>query len=301
MTFRFDEHSFDPDTGELSGPGGSHRLQPKPAQLLAMLLGAGGTLVERDAIRAELWPDTNVDFDSGLNTCTRQIRAAFGESGGNPEWVETLPKRGYRLRVTVEEASGTPPTRLAAVEMRAQDRGAAAMGSARLSRSQYVGLAVVIVAMIAAAVGGWVLAGLPADGALNRPRLAILPFHDPDSEEIADFNRALAAAFVVALTNADPENIAVVGPATTGRMLLAGLTPAEIAERTDADFILLGGHQESDHVTFVEILVAPGLEHVFAQRFDLDESRPAHAPPEVVAAITEAINGAREAPGEGQG
>ena len=297
MIFRFDNHSFDPDTGELSGPSGSHRLQPKPAQLLAMLLGAGGNLVERDAIRKELWPDTNVDFDSGLNTCTRQIRAAFGESGGNPEWIETLPKRGYRLTMAVEEGSGTPPTRPTAVEMRASDGGDAAMQSAGLSSTQYVGLAVVTVAMIAAAVAGWMLAGLPADGALNRARLAILPFHDPDSEEIADFNRALGAAFLVALINADPENIAVVGPATTGRMLLAGLTPAEIAARTEADFILLGGHQESDHMTFVEILVAPGLEHLFAQRFDLDESRPAHAPPEVIAAITEAINGAGEAPG----
>ncbi len=297
MIFRFDEHSFDPDTGELSGPSASHRLQPKPAQLLAMLLRAGGNLVERDTIRDELWPDTNVDFDSGLNTCTRQIRAAFSESGGNPEWVETLPKRGYRLTVAVEEKSGIPPTRPTAVEMRALDGGGAAMGSADLSSTQHIGLAVVIVAMIAAAVAGWILADAPAGAALNRARLAILPFHDPDSEEIADFNRALGAAFLVALINADPENIAVVGPTTTGRMLLAGLTPAEIAARTDADFILLGGHQESDHVTFVEILVAPGLEHLFAQRFDLDESRPAHAPPEVIAAITEAINAAGEAPG----
>jgi len=301
VIFRFDKHSFDPDTGELSGPNGSHRLQPKPARLLAMLLGAGGNLVERDTIRAELWPDTNVDFDSGLNTCTRQIRAAFSGSGGNPEWVETLPKRGYRLTVAIEERSAIPPTRPTPVEMQGSDGGGTVTGSAGLSSTQYVGLAVVIVAMIAAAVAGWILADAPAGAALNRARLAILPFHDPDSEEIADFNRALGAAFLVALINADRENIAVVGPATTGRMLLAGLTPAEIAERTDADFILLGGHQESDHVTFVEVLVAPGLEHLFAQRFDLDESRPAHAPPEVIAAITEAIHEAMRASGDGQG
>lgn len=168
------------------------------------------------------------------------------------------------------------------------------------SSTHYIGLAAVIVAMIAATVGGWVFAGLPATVAPNRARLAILPFNDPNSEEVADFNRALAAAFVVALTNADPDNIAVVGPATTGGMLFAGLTPAEIAARTDADFILVGGHQASDHVTFVEVLVAPGLEHLFARRFDLDESRPAQAPPDVVAAITKAIKEAGEAPGDGQ-
>ena len=69
--FRFERHAFDPDTGEIDGPRGSTRLQPKPARLLSMLLAAEGDLVERDAIRDALWPDTTVDFDAGLNTCVR--------------------------------------------------------------------------------------------------------------------------------------------------------------------------------------------------------------------------------------
>ena len=80
--FRFSVHTFDTDTGELGGPRESLRLQPKPARLLAMLLEAGGELVEREQIRATLWPDTTVDFDAGLNTCMRQIRTGLRESGG---------------------------------------------------------------------------------------------------------------------------------------------------------------------------------------------------------------------------
>ena len=192
------------------------------------------------------------------------------------------------------------PPQGAAPGFRALD-GGPTTGSAALSGRHYAVLGFVLVAMIGAAVAGWVYAGLPPGEASDRARLAVLPFSDPDSEEAADFNRALAGAFVVALTNADPDRVAVIGPATTGRMLLAGLTPAEIAANTDADFILLGGHREADHVTFVQVLAASGAEHVFARQFEIDESQPAHAPAEVVGAIVEAINTASEASGGGQG
>jgi len=162
-------------------------------------------------------------------------------------------------------------------------------------------LVVALLAMIVAAVGGWVCGGLPPDEPLNRARLAILPFNDPNSVEIADFNRALTEAFVIALANADPENVAVVRPAATGRMRVAGLTPAEIAKRTNADFVLLGEHREADHVTFVEVLVVPQADHLFTRRFDLDESRPAYAPDDVVVAIAKAINDARTAQDKGGG
>ena len=118
--------------------------------------------------------------------------------------------------------------------------------STRITRFNLI---VVFLAMIVAALGGWMLGSRPPDVPLNRARLAILPFNDPESPEIADFNRALTEAFVIALTNADRENLAVIRPAATGRMLVAGLTPAEIAKRTQAGFVLVGVHREADHVT----------------------------------------------------
>ena len=169
------------------------------------------------------------------------------------------------------------------------------------TRTTRFNLIVVFLAMIVAALGGWMLGSRPPDVPLNRARLAILPFNDPESPEIADFNRALTEAFVIALTNADRENLAVIRPAATGRMLVAGLTPAEIAERTQADFVLLGVHREADHVTFVEVLRVPQAEQLFAQRFDLDEKQPAYAPEDVVEAIAKAINAARARQEEGGG
>jgi tetratricopeptide (TPR) repeat protein len=45
-----------------------------------------------------LWPsDTFVDFDIGLNSAIRQVRAALGDSARHSVFVETVPHHGYRF------------------------------------------------------------------------------------------------------------------------------------------------------------------------------------------------------------
>jgi len=73
-------------------------LQDKPFQILAMLLDRAGEVVTREELQARLWPgDTFVEFDEGLNTAIRKLRYALGDSSENPTFVETIPRRGYRL------------------------------------------------------------------------------------------------------------------------------------------------------------------------------------------------------------
>ncbi len=154
---------------------------------------------------------------------------------------------------------------------------------------KYTLLALVILGMVVAMVAGWQLAGRPVPEPAERQRVAVLPFVDPDTGENSSFNLALTAAFDRALKLADPEHLAVVGPDATARMMAAGLSPTEVAQRTDADFLLMGGHRESDHATFVELWTASGDESLLRRDFELDETRPAQAPPELIEAIRSAI------------
>ena len=108
---RFGDFWFDPASGELKGPAGVSRLQPQVAALLVALLDRAGEVVTRAELQASLWPDTNVEFDDGLNTCMRQLRVALGDDAGAPKYVETLPRRGYRFiaPVSADGAPATPP------------------------------------------------------------------------------------------------------------------------------------------------------------------------------------------------
>ncbi len=157
-------------------------------------------------------------------------------------------------------------------------------------RSVLVGIA--SIAMIAAMVAGWQFAGVPPQrpGDVEpRARLAILPFDDPASELDDAFNRTLAEAFAVALAGADPQTFVVIGPATTARMMAAGLTPEEVASRANAPLLLSGGHKETDHSTHVRLAIGAGDEELYARGFDIDESAPATAPPDLVEGIAAAI------------
>jgi DNA-binding winged helix-turn-helix (wHTH) protein len=103
--YRFGAFEADEKTGELRKHGRRLAVQGQPLQVLLMLLSRSGELVTRTEIQQALWPDgTFVDFDHGLNTAINKIREALGDSAANPQFVETLAKRGYRFIAPIEVA-----------------------------------------------------------------------------------------------------------------------------------------------------------------------------------------------------
>ena len=103
-SYRFGPFEVDLETGELRKNGRKVWLQEKPLQVLVALLEQRGKLVSREALRQRLWPtDTFVDFDNGLNTAVSKLREALGDSADKHRYFETLPRRGYRFVVSVEQ------------------------------------------------------------------------------------------------------------------------------------------------------------------------------------------------------
>jgi putative ABC transport system permease protein len=91
---QFGLHEFDHDASILFRRGERCALQSQPARLLGLLLEHAGEIVTRDQIRQELWPETIVAYDQGINFAIRQIRIALG---GDADLVQTVPRRGYRF------------------------------------------------------------------------------------------------------------------------------------------------------------------------------------------------------------
>lgn len=73
-------------------------LHGQPIEILAILLERPGELVRREELRRRLWAQNSyVDFDHGLNAAVKRLRAALNDSAGTPQFIETLPRRGYRF------------------------------------------------------------------------------------------------------------------------------------------------------------------------------------------------------------
>ncbi len=100
---RFGSFELDPRAGELHKNGQSTVLQEQQLKVLLMLIEREGDLVTREEIKRKLWPnDTIVEFDSGINSTIKKLRGCLGDSAENPQYIETIARRGYRLLVTVE-------------------------------------------------------------------------------------------------------------------------------------------------------------------------------------------------------
>jgi TolB-like protein/Flp pilus assembly protein TadD len=95
---KFGIFEADLTAGELRKNGVKLRLQDQPFQVLTLLLESPGAVVTRDELRQKLWPaDTFVDFDNALNRAINKIREALGDSAEEPQFIETLARRGYRF------------------------------------------------------------------------------------------------------------------------------------------------------------------------------------------------------------
>src|SRR5260370_13850696 len=78
-------------------------LREQSFKVLRMLIERGGRIVTREEIKRMLWPnDTIVDFDHSINVAIGILRRALGDAADNPQYIETLARRGYRLLVATE-------------------------------------------------------------------------------------------------------------------------------------------------------------------------------------------------------
>lgn len=93
----------DPREGLVEGPGGSEQLDPKVMAVFEALAAKAGELVTREELLDRIWAD-RVVTDDAVSRCIYQLRRQLVAAGGDDalhDVVETLPRRGYRLKAKV--------------------------------------------------------------------------------------------------------------------------------------------------------------------------------------------------------
>lgn len=100
---RFRHFELDLSSGELQRDGQKVPLPPKAFELLRTLIERPGDVVTRDELRDRLWgADTFVEFNDSLNHAVKKLRQVLGDSSEGPQFIETLPRYGYRFIAPVE-------------------------------------------------------------------------------------------------------------------------------------------------------------------------------------------------------
>src|SRR5271169_2886632 len=81
-------------------------LSPKAVDTLLLLVCNAGHLVEKDDLMKELWPNAFVE-EGNLTKNIFVLRKALGNGDLGREYIETVPKRGYRFVATVTASDHT--------------------------------------------------------------------------------------------------------------------------------------------------------------------------------------------------
>lgn len=225
MIYRFGTFEFDGDTGELRRYGRGVALEPQPARALARLLANAGDVVSRDALKTAVWgSDTHVDFDRGLAYCVSQIRAALGDSGENPVFIQTIPKHGFRFIAPVSPVSPASPAN---------------------TFSTWV--TVPLILALAAVTIGLVFETVRTPPDENRIVIAVSIFDNETGNP--EFDRPVAGLsdlVVERLTKLDPDRMAVIGNAEVLRRPRNIRNLKAVAAGLEADYVLLGHLQRGD-------------------------------------------------------
>ncbi|MGD8418201.1 MAG: TIR domain-containing protein [Pseudomonadales bacterium] len=100
-TLAIGEWTLDVGAQRLSRGNQSHRLDPKAQSVLLHLIDRAPEVVSREGLMNRTWPDVVVG-QNVLDQAIAQLRKAFGDDSRNPVYIETLPRRGYRLVASVD-------------------------------------------------------------------------------------------------------------------------------------------------------------------------------------------------------
>jgi TolB-like protein/cytochrome c-type biogenesis protein CcmH/NrfG len=101
-TVRFGPFLFDRDGLTVTQNGITQHLGTRGAALLRALLEAQGQVVQRQTLLDTAWPDATVE-EGNLTVQIAALRRALGTRTDAGEWIETVPRVGYRFVPPVDE------------------------------------------------------------------------------------------------------------------------------------------------------------------------------------------------------
>jgi TolB-like protein/DNA-binding winged helix-turn-helix (wHTH) protein len=264
-TFRVGPWLVQPVLNTISRNGTTVRLEPKQMEVLVCLAGHPGEPVSKEGLLRAVWSDAFVS-DDVLIRSVFELRRAFEDDAREPRFIETIPKRGYRLLAAVTPVNG---------DLAANRSVAAAIEPSRLIRRNWklTWLAVASLVLLCGTLVGFNVGDLRAHifGGPPIHSLAVLPLKnlsdDPSqkyfasgmTEELITDLSQISALKVISRTSSDLYE-------DTHKSL------PEIARELHVDAIIEGSVVRSgDRVRITaQLIYAPEDKNLWARSYESD-------------------------------
>jgi len=277
--FRVGGWTVTPGLNLLEHADGSVKIESRPMDVLVCLANRAPEAVSVDELVREVWRDRLVT-DVSIYRVINQLRNAFGESG--PGFIETVPKRGYRLVAPVQFL---PERRLS------RDRsGIRSVLPERWHQASALALSVILVLAIAVYVSPW----SPLRFGVQRepPTIAVLPFANLSSNEIDDYlGEGIAEEIIHALSNGS--GLRIIARTSSFSFQGTGADIREIGERLGASIILEGSVRREDGRLRViaQLIDTASNTHLWSDTFDQPVEQLISVEREIALAVAQRLMG----------
>ncbi len=291
--YEFGPFRLDPQKHRLFKDGKPVHVSSKALETLSLFVQNPGKMLEREALMRAVWSDSFVE-DANLTVAVSQLRKALGQDGDAAEYIETLPRVGYRFVADVREVREEPNRLLIEkrtlsqtvieeelvndgpdVEQTAQSVGAPKLAGRSVSRRVVASL--LVLALVSAVALGAVLYSSraqppqpPDNAAIASIRsIAVLPPKSlGEKEESASLSLGLADALITRLGSV--QKLSVRPTSAIVRYSDGNQDPVNAGRSLGVDAVLDGTLQrgsEGVRVTLRLINVASGMQ-LWSGHFD---------------------------------
>lgn len=273
--FRLLDREIFPEENRIAGGGKDIHVVPTTMAVLVCLAEHAGEVLSREFLDEQVWCN-RVVTDQALTNCVSELRRALGDTREEPRFIETVPKRGYRLIAPVMPRHDEPVD-----------------SEARLPRRLLLPLASLLLVLVVAGIW-WAVSGGSgaADTGVAQKSVAVLPFADESSDQSQPyFADGLSQDLITALSQFG--NLKVISRHSSFQFRHSRKSSVEIGRALGVAHLLEGSvRRQGDRVRISMTLVnAADGSIVWSHRYD----RPYKDLFALQDAIVKAVAGALEA------
>lgn len=256
--FYLDDWQVDPATSRIRLHRKVIKLEPRVMSVLVCLAAHSGQLVTREQLERAVWGDTIVTYDS-LAAAIIKLRKAFDDDSRNPRFIETLPKKGYRLLI---KATTTPQKPATTATLPAfLPRFLSGMPLSVISMA-------FIVILLLAIILGITFNGSPGTSG-SKPTIAVLPFQNLSNDQAQEyFSDGISADLITDLSKLS--GISVIARNTSFIYKNSNVDLKSIGDELKVNYVIEGSVRKLDkQVRISARLVDTANNHsLWADRFD---------------------------------
>ena len=265
--FAFGPYCLDADERVLLGDGQPVTLPPKDLETLLVLVERAGHIVDKEELLQKVWPGVFVE-EGNLSRRIFNLRQVLGDAPDGREYIETIPRRGYRFAAAVRQEEEAAATRFATPQV---SEPIPTLARAQPSRTRWLLPLAVVMALTVMAIVVARRFWSPRNPPVQRAMLAVLPFEnfsgDPREDYFAD---GLTEEMIAQLGQLQPAKLGVIARTSIVRYKHTKESMAQIGHELGVGYLLEGSvRRGGDRVRITaQLIQATEQTHLWAESYE---------------------------------